>query len=239
MSKKTQIGPIFMLYADYFQPDSPSIFNLTEKTKTRSAFNNLFDVFFVQGNISLQSACCIFLLPFSLSAMKRKKWLPETGKRTPPFFSNHPSFSQRTIAKNKRTRTTNKPRSIQRQKILAYALQNNRALSAFRARVKRAKAALRGARVFPNNPTLAAGGGPQLPVNSTVTSGQPSSILPRVGVDLSLALPIGGRWGKTQHLASSRLQWFQHQIQFQTFRLSTPNPGKLRGYGTKYGTERK
>lgn len=136
------------------------------------------------------------------------------------ILSVHPSFSQRTAAKKKRNTNTNKSLRLQRQKILAYALRHNRGLRAFRAQIKRAKAALRGARVFPNNPTLAAGGGPQLPVNSTVTSGQPSSILPRVGVDLSLALPVGGRWGKTQRLASSRLKWFQNQLQFQTFRLS-------------------
>ena len=113
------------------------------------------------------------------------------------------SFSQRRIAKTRRTKSTktNVSVSSQRLKILAYALQHNPGLRAFQARVKRARAALKGSRAFPNNPTLSAGGGAQFPANSTPASGQTSSILPRASADLSLAFPIGGRF--PAHLAST------------------------------------
>lgn len=136
-------------------------------------------------------------------------------------FSSHPSNLLKGRAGKKRPLShTRQAPAKERQEILLYALRHNRGLQVFRAHIKRAKAALKGAKVFPNNPTLAAGGGPQLPVLGASGTNQAPPILPRMGVDLSLALPIGGRWGQKQHLASSRLRSLQERVRRQAFHLS-------------------
>lgn len=138
------------------------------------------------------------------------------------MISSHPSFSQQKNAKNQQKKGTKTKilKSSQRKKILAYALRYNPGLRAFQARIQRAKAKLKGTRVFPNNPVLSGGGGSQFPANSTPASGQSSPILPRVEAGLSLALPVGGRWGKTQQLASSQLAWIQRLGHYRRFQLS-------------------
>lgn len=137
-------------------------------------------------------------------------------------YLSFPSFAQvqRRSAKNHRRHKTNTLRGTQRQKVIAYALQHNLALRAFQARVQQARARVRGVRVFPNNPTLSGGGGAQFPADSTPAFGQASPILPRVEAALSLALPVGGRWGKSQLLASFQLLWLQRQAKVRQFQLS-------------------
>jgi len=117
-----------------------------------------------------------------------------------------------------KTKTTKESKSIlgERGRALAFALKNNPSLRAFRARIQRVQAAHAGSRVFPNNPVLSGGGGAQFPLNSV---GQGSSALPRLGVDLSLRLPIGGRWGSLQKRRALELRWYQKQWAFLQFKL--------------------
>lgn len=103
---------------------------------------------------------------------------------------------------------------LSRSKAIAYAYTHNPKLLTFRARLRQAIARLKGSRVYPNNPTLSASGGVQLQDPGT------PPILPRVSANLSLALPVGGRWGKKQQWAKAQLQRVKAEWKLRKFQLA-------------------
>ncbi len=103
---------------------------------------------------------------------------------------------------------------MSRTQAMAYAYAHNPKLLAFRARLRQAMARLKGSQVYPNNPTLSASGGVQLP------DAGPPSVLPRVTANLSLALPVGGRWGKKQRWAKTQLQRVKAEWALRKFQLA-------------------
>lgn len=104
-----------------------------------------------------------------------------------------------------------------RREVVCFALKHNRDLGLFRVQLKRAKALHVAARVFPSNPVLSVGGGAQFPVPQVPAVG---GVLPQVGVGLSLALPVGGRWQRLQDVAASRKQYVSMLLGARQFQLT-------------------
>lgn len=117
------------------------------------------------------------------------------------------------------TRNRTQPKTTQlsefgRVQAIAYAYKHNPKLLAFRARLRKALARFKGSQVYPNNPTLSASGGVQLPETG------PGSLLPRVSANLSLALPVGGRWGKKQQWAKAQFERVKTEWTLRKFQLA-------------------
>ncbi len=106
----------------------------------------------------------------------------------------------------------------EREKALQYGLKHSPQLKVWKTRLARASAILKGARIFPNNPELGVEGGVRIP-----PAGDNASPSPQGGVELSLAFPIGGRWGRKIRWAKAQLlriksEWnaalFRYKLRF-------------------------